>query len=446
MQCPGCGFENEKGNKFCNMCGMGLPGTGETPDAPAEREPLDLDLSLDLDVGEAADAAGGLSFDLGTPAGGSFDLSAGSADDAGDLQLDMPETPEKSEISLDLNAGGDDVSFDSIDNSAASPAVDLDISMDQGDSGLNFDLLDNSPTEQAGVDDDPFAAPAGFDISLDDAAAEEPADAVSFDAPAVAVSEPAAADEFSFDVAGAASEPSAREVDAETLAVETESFDFGDLDATPAAAASTPEPVAAVDAGDDDLSGLIVSSTDDFSTTTEVSVDFDDDDTAVSVTTDNDDDDSFLDSLVVETVQPAKPAAAARPAQAPVQAQAVKTAAQPAKAAAAAAKPVVQAVEPEVEADDELNGLILGIEGKAPAKPAVAPAPVNTEVAYEEDFSALPGSEAENEADFDIASLGGLGGEFEAVAPAAEAQTTYSPAAMPAAILEGPTPHARAAL
>ena len=94
MQCPGCGFENEKGNKFCNMCGMGLPGTGETPDAPAEREPLDLDLSLDLDVGEAADAAGGLSFDLGTPAGGSFDLSAGSADDAGDLQLDMPETPE----------------------------------------------------------------------------------------------------------------------------------------------------------------------------------------------------------------------------------------------------------------------------------------------------------------------------------------------------------------
>ncbi|HQB84512.1 MAG TPA: hypothetical protein PLR50_13510, partial [Candidatus Rifleibacterium sp.] len=337
--------------------------------------------------------AGGLSFDLGTPAGGSFDLSAGSADDAGDLQLDMPETPEKSEISLDLNAGGDDFSFDSIDNSAASPAVDLDISMDQGDSGLNFDLLDNSPTEPAGVDDDPFAAPAGFDISLDEAAAEEPADAVSFDEPAVAVSEPAAADEFSFDVAEAAPEPAAREVDAETLAVETESFDFGDLDATPAAAASTPEPVAAVDAGDDDLSGLIVSSTDDFSTTTEVSVDFDDDDTAVSVTTDNDDDDSFLDSLVVETVQPAKPAAAARPAQAPV-----------------------QAVEPEVEADDELNGLILGIEGKAPAKPVAAPAPVKTEVAYEEDFSALPGADTENEADFDIASLGGLGGELEAVA------------------------------
>ncbi|MBI3039297.1 hypothetical protein HYY75_09670, partial [bacterium] len=53
MRCPGCGFENETGNKFCNICGMALPSGESDSQTPLEREPLELDLSMDsLDLNE----------------------------------------------------------------------------------------------------------------------------------------------------------------------------------------------------------------------------------------------------------------------------------------------------------------------------------------------------------------------------------------------------------
>ena len=36
MLCPGCGFENENDNKFCNMCGMALPNAEGNTNSPAE--------------------------------------------------------------------------------------------------------------------------------------------------------------------------------------------------------------------------------------------------------------------------------------------------------------------------------------------------------------------------------------------------------------------------
>ena len=63
MLCPGCGFENENDNKFCNMCGMALPNNEGNNDSPAEREPLDLDLSLDLNLDDSSNN-NNLSLDL----------------------------------------------------------------------------------------------------------------------------------------------------------------------------------------------------------------------------------------------------------------------------------------------------------------------------------------------------------------------------------------------
>ena len=54
MQCPGCGFENEKDNKFCNMCGMGLPGAADS--AAVEGQWLGHgDVVLDLQDGAGLD-------------------------------------------------------------------------------------------------------------------------------------------------------------------------------------------------------------------------------------------------------------------------------------------------------------------------------------------------------------------------------------------------------
>jgi len=465
MQCPGCGFENEKGNKFCNMCGMGLPGTGETQDSPAEREPLDLDLSLDLDVNGAADVAGGLSFDLSTPADNSFDLSAGAADEPGELQLDMPETSAKSELNLDLGSA-DDFSFDA---NAGSPdnSLDLDISMEQADSGLNFDMnLESGHGTALAADEDPFAAPAGFDISLDDsAAADDSLISAAFDepaapapvsktpvnrtpvAPAPVAPEP---DEFSFSVDNSTdSLDVSRELDAEAVAVETESFDFGDLDSSPSVAttagkpATKPATAASLTTEDDDLSGLIVSNNEDLGTTTDFSVSIEDDADA--------EDDNFLDSLVVETVQPASkpaptpaqavPAAPAGRAQTKAAAPATPLSHQAARPAPVVKAPATPAVgQPEADEDEELNGLILGIEGLAPAKPAAAKTQSVT-VDYEEDFSATVEDQGNDDADFDISSLGTLGGEMPTAPRAAEPET-FSPTS-PSVMLEEPRPSRR---
>ncbi|HEY9069098.1 MAG TPA: zinc ribbon domain-containing protein, partial [Candidatus Ozemobacteraceae bacterium] len=253
MQCPGCGFENENDNKFCNMCGMALPASGGGAPTPLERAPLDLDLSLDLsDAGSAQAPASG-----GTPAGslelGGFDLTPPSPGSVPDLSLDLGSTPGGSagaSLDLNLDAGADaktgfDLSFDSnatpsgleLDTpSPQMPNLDLGTPIDAG--GLKLDLGE-TPAEPSGNLDlgafdtpAPAAEPAAPDLNIDfnlgsDTLSVDPASspqaapkppAVEPFAPAAETpaEPPAAVEEMTFEISGGSSE--------------TTSFDFGDLD------------------------------------------------------------------------------------------------------------------------------------------------------------------------------------------------------------------------
>ena len=86
MLCPGCGFENENDNKFCNMCGMAQKKKKKQDIPPAEREQVSLDnLSFDdfnLDTSSGSNSIDlDLSTDTAAPTDSSsdfnFDLSLG---------------------------------------------------------------------------------------------------------------------------------------------------------------------------------------------------------------------------------------------------------------------------------------------------------------------------------------------------------------------------------
>jgi hypothetical protein len=91
MLCPGCGFENENDNKFCNMCGMALPSEEKQDIPPAEREQVSID-NLSFDDFNLDTSSGSNSIDL--------DLSADTAaptDSSSDFNFDLSANSEKND-------------------------------------------------------------------------------------------------------------------------------------------------------------------------------------------------------------------------------------------------------------------------------------------------------------------------------------------------------------
>lgn len=438
MQCPGCGFDNEKENKFCNMCGMGLPGAGDSMDAPAEREPLDLDLSLELDdSGTSSD----LTFDLGSSDDGGLDFSSGL-----DISMDMSGSSKDTEMSLNINAAeNDDFSLDLGNDQSAmdisgdfsadtTSQIDLEISLDaDGGSEMSFDLDDGAQNTAPALadDEDPFAAPDGFEISLDDADSQQASVATAFDEFEVeADAEPAGvAQEYSFadDSQGAEefviasdNDEGLRQIDAHTAAAETAGFDFGDLDTESPAA-----DMAGVDA--DDMSDFIVSTNNGFEDIAAPRAYNPQDDYAEELTagsldvgsdfaTGTDDvleigeesDDDFLSNLIVNA-PPAKSAGknAAVAAKTPNQAR-------PEKKPVQVAKTVSVVVEADdSESDDELNNILYGIEGTPkPAAKKVQPQETFEEFSIEEEDSTQSYEEPDGfDSELDVNTIAALGGD-----------------------------------
>lgn len=441
MQCPGCGFDNEKENKFCNMCGMGLPGAGDSMDAPAEREPLDLDLSLELDdSGPSSD----LTFDLGSSDDGGLDFSSGL-----DISMDMSGPGKDSEMSLNINAAeNDDFSLDLGNDQSAmdisgdfsadtTSQIDLEISLDaDGGSEMSFDLDDGSQNTAPALadDEDPFAAPDGFEISLNDADTQQASVATAFDEFEIEVeaeAEPAGvAQEYSFadDTQGAEefvidSDDGAglRQIDAHTAAAETAGFDFGDLDT---------ESATDVVSGDDgiDMNEFIVSTNDGFEDiaapraydpaedgveelsagSLDVGSDFTTgSDNVLEIGEESDDD--FLSNLIVNA-PPAKTASKS----APVVASKPQVKTGPERKPVQVAKTVPVVVETEdSESDDELNNILYGIEGTPkPAGKKVQPQETFEEFSMEEDDSTQVYEEPDGfDSELDVNTIAALGGD-----------------------------------
>lgn len=392
MQCPGCGFENENDNKFCNMCGMSLPTSGGSAATPLERAPLDLDLSLDLSDTTGATAPAG---DSKAPAGtldlGGFDLtppSAGASTDNLSLDLGIPASGA-SESALDLNLdtsadakGGFDISFDSkatpagLELDTPSPAIPdlnlggapggLSLDLGSGPESLSLDLgappaggtpeLDlsefevKSPAQPPSSADEPIAAPSdvGMELNLETpsmpvdlmasatTAAAGPARPEPMMAPPIDLApsaEPhpasAAVEEFSLDMGSGASD--------------TASFEFGDLDAA-TAAPSAPEKASEIPAADES-------------------------------------DSAFLDQFILQTpaapqpkpqVATAKPQTRREPEPA-MDFSFTEEASAPAEEFGTASG-VPEATAPAADVDEDLASLFMGIEGKAPTPPQPAPA------------------------------------------------------------------------
>ncbi|MBF0406076.1 MAG: HEAT repeat domain-containing protein [Candidatus Riflebacteria bacterium] len=202
MQCPGCGFENEIGNKFCNMCGMALPLQGDSSQAPMERAPLDFDLTLEgtgnqeLDI-QSSDTAqplpaepDGLALQLDINdtgiSDGDFKLDTDiSISEPGSLNIDLnstpgfdlseqPAMPEANENPLgDFKISGDDPFALSLD-SESSPDLSIN-SNEPADSFASFDsAVPSEPTKAA----DSFTFDNSFD-SLNSSMSEKTSDDIS---------------------------------------------------------------------------------------------------------------------------------------------------------------------------------------------------------------------------------------------------------------------------
>jgi hypothetical protein len=157
MQCPGCGFENEKDNKFCNMCGMSLPAEGESMDSPAEREPLDLDLSLEIDDTESSDTSDqgdGLALDLGEPSAEDTNLDLASspkdaAESSNELNLDLPESGKGDELSfdMDMDSSESEINLDESFDADKTQELDLSQQLSENEGALDLDLNQEPPVD-----------------------------------------------------------------------------------------------------------------------------------------------------------------------------------------------------------------------------------------------------------------------------------------------------------
>ena len=432
MLCPGCGFENESDNKFCNMCGMALPA-GDSANPPAEREPLDLDLSLDLSLDDANGSADGLNLDLSAADNSGFDLNTNldsvsgasnqSADDG--LDFSLPTVSDDTGLNLDLNASPD-LNFDTA-ASGDNNGLNLDLDSESQNLDLNFNTEEapgdtfniETPSE---AEEDPFAAPEGFDLNTAPASelpeagmpTEPMVEAITADAP-VAYEEPAqeiqefnfeetasqGAQEFNFEESST-DQSAGFGIDSDTASTESfdiesqntassNEFDFGDLDSQ-TATVSAPEESTTEEVdlgsigGDDDLSSLIVSSNDDFSTpeaTTE-SISFDDESSTFDTSeilpmeepaaTDSDDD--FMNSLIISSTD--TPASTQKP-----------------KATATPTAPVNASPRKQASDDEDLNNLLRELDSsdfedfESPATESVVTTQPTALADEEEDYSYL---------------------------------------------------------
>jgi len=175
MRCPECGYENENDNNFCNMCRAVLSPQGASMQAPIERTPINLDLLLDVEEPPAPatnssskakagpqkapgskpapkpDASSELNlsgFDLNPSDNGSLLLDLGSSNDAEkagefDLNLDLDTNPPKEgfDLAFDINASPDGLQLDAAE---PNPPFDLGIDLDKSPS-------DDSRQETSGI-------------------------------------------------------------------------------------------------------------------------------------------------------------------------------------------------------------------------------------------------------------------------------------------------------
>jgi len=369
-----------------------------------------------------------MSFDLDNSETGGLDLSSdfsGSLDKTASMELNLGVNTADSgldnDFNLDLGSSADTgLDFSAELESDSADQSGLNIGMGQSTNDLDIDFSEpadaGSPVGGMNLslddDEDPFAAPEGIDISLDQPTG--PSNAGNFDL--TSEEEPAAPTDF--DLSDSEENSDILQIDAQTATVETEGFDFGDLDSGVGSEAVNIE-----ESTEDDFSGLIVDnsagldtsdleveqSIEDISTDFDISsdsveefnVDVTDDSDDLGVTTVetteislDDEGDDFLDGLVVSNeivptpVKPAPPAKVAVPEK-------------PAAPAAKASPVKKQVAAPVVEedSDDDLSNLILGIEGTA--KP-IAKAPAAEPDFFEETEEDLAISETpDSEPDFD---------------------------------------------
>lgn len=150
MQCPGCGFENESDNKYCNMCGMALPTQSNDIINPLEREPLELDLSLDLpnlEQEKQSESSNSANFDL--------DLSfSKNNDEQSNLKLDLNTN---SQLDLNLNSSTMPEGFD----------LDLKLDTDQQQSTFNSFDFSSSSTENTEIQNHDLEPQSNFVSNID---------------------------------------------------------------------------------------------------------------------------------------------------------------------------------------------------------------------------------------------------------------------------------------
>lgn len=172
MQCPGCGFENESDNKFCNMCGMGLPAEGASFEEPVERDPLEIDLSMELDFGTQEDSVGSGStgdssllldsnleidslandLDFADDSSGSLKVDEAAMDFGADFNFENDTSQGLTEINLnDADVGLEMVAdtLDSMDFGSNETAIDLEDS-----SNINTSI-DLGPDCEFTIDENP---------------------------------------------------------------------------------------------------------------------------------------------------------------------------------------------------------------------------------------------------------------------------------------------------
>lgn len=387
MQCPGCGFENENDNKFCNMCGMSLPTSGGGAATPLERAPLDLDLSLDLsDTPGTTAPAHGSSNPAGTLDLGGFDLTpptAGASTENLSLDFGIPSGgASDSALDLNLDTGSDlnsgfDISFDSkatptgLELNPPSPDIpDLDLGASGGSGDLGFDLgatpetgapeldlsefgISNQASSAAPIE--PPAAPPsdiGIDLNLetqsmsvDFTAAATPAGS----APETHFSQAEPAVDLTSQLLSSQPGESVEEfsLDMGTDSAETTSFEFGDLDSSAASTANSAPPIPAIDD---------------------------------SAPAGGETDSSFLDQFILQTpgASQAKPQAAPEPVT-DVDFNFTEESSTQIEDFGAPAIETPAAKASTEEVDEDLAGLFMGIEGKAPPPPAPIPVRRTTE-------------------------------------------------------------------
>ena len=157
MRCA-CGYENEGGNKFCNMCGMALAADGNAGDEPMERAPLDLDLSLEMPELNQGDTL------VGVPSAIPLDLSLDGNSDNPLQGLSLDPSAQLGALDLDLGSSEAGLSAAGGMSFESQPIAQGDVSFDLNAAPAGLELGDTPPAD--------VGSEMSFDLSGPDGAGE----------------------------------------------------------------------------------------------------------------------------------------------------------------------------------------------------------------------------------------------------------------------------------